>query len=160
MNIHVLIVEDNKDCAESMRLFLRMRTDAKYEVEVVETLAAGVERLAAGGIDAVLLDLSLPDGRDLDVVGQIAAAGKDVAIIVVTGWDSPRVAQLAKMSGADEVLVKPADPVEVSKKLQYLVIHRRAEADRHAIEAALSEMGSIIMRLGELAEKKPTISQK
>jgi DNA-binding response OmpR family regulator len=42
------------------------------DVETVATLAAARERLAKGGVDVVLLDLGLPDGRGADSVLEIS----------------------------------------------------------------------------------------
>src|SRR5688572_25028987 len=66
--IHVLIVEDSEDCAMSVQKILEARKEVSFTVEIVGTVGDAVRRLRCGGIDAVLLDLSLPDGDGVDVV--------------------------------------------------------------------------------------------
>lgn len=158
MNINVLIVEDNDDYAQSMRRILECSTEAFYKVEIVGSFSAAIERVAGDGIDAILLDLSLPDGVGHDVVKEIAeVAGENVALLVITGWANPETAIIAKEEGADEVLAKPADPIDVRRKLQYHVIRRRAEIDKHVIEVPVTEMSALIKRLKELIEQnKPS----
>ncbi len=149
--IRVLIVEDNADQAESMRRILESRSEVQFEPEVVGTLAAAETRLSRGGIDAVLLDLRLPDsGREEDVVHQIADRNPDVGIVAMTGWAGPEIAAPIKAAGADEVLIKPAEPMDVSIKLQTVVIHRRFSRQRKERERLLSEFAAQLVSLGEL----------
>jgi FixJ family two-component response regulator len=102
----------------------------------------------------VLLDLSLPDGRGIDVVRKIVEASGKVAVIVLTGWAGAEVAAPAKAAGADDVMLKPADPKEINKTLQWFVIQRRHDEEAHAIEKLLAEMSKPIMRVREIAEQK------
>ena len=155
MKIHVLIVEDNPDQAELLRYTLAARTEVAFTSEIVATCAEAVERLKLGGINAVLLDLSLPDATGIDVIRRIAAVSTDVGIVVLTGWGGPEMARPAKEAGADELLTKShAEPKDISLKLQSVVIHRKFDRDKHDIEAPLAEIGKIIMRSKELIERR------
>ncbi len=156
MNINVLVVEDNADHAESLRRILLSRTEVNYAVEVVRTLKDAVLRLSKSGIDAVLLDLTLADARGVEVIRKVVAAAADVGIVVLTGWEDVTIDATAKAEGANEILHKPASPVEISSKLQSVVIYRRYNKERHEIDKLLSEVGSLALRLGELSsETKP-----
>ncbi|HUB47743.1 MAG TPA: response regulator [Acetobacteraceae bacterium] len=55
---HILVVEDDPLVAEVIAAAL----DDDYRTSLVETSAAALDALAAGGIDLVLLDCTLPDG--------------------------------------------------------------------------------------------------
>ena len=57
----VLLIEDDEGDAFLIKHLLRDTYDFESKLEVSETLASGLERLGAGGIDVVLLDLGLPD---------------------------------------------------------------------------------------------------
>lgn len=151
--IRVLVVEDDRDHAETIRQVLIRRTEVAYQVEIAKTASEAIEKLTHDAFDAVLLDLSLPDAKGIDAVRRISDASKDVGVIVLTGWGGPETEQPAKDAGADAYLQKPTQPAEMSKKLQFVVINKRLEKERHTIEKSLEELGSIIMRVGNLIEK-------
>ncbi|HUB13189.1 MAG TPA: response regulator [Acetobacteraceae bacterium] len=61
---HILVVEDDPLVAEVIAAAL----DEDYVTSVVETSAAALGSLAKGGIDLILLDCTLPDGIDPQLV--------------------------------------------------------------------------------------------
>ena len=70
-SISVLLIEDNPIHA---RLFEKLLADVEhpsFKLETADTLAAGLERLVRGGIQVLLLDLVLPDSRELETVERV-----------------------------------------------------------------------------------------
>src|SRR5205807_4966511 len=59
--VKVLLVEDNPADARLIQESLAEASDDSFDLELADTLAAGLKRLSSGGIDAMLLDLALPD---------------------------------------------------------------------------------------------------
>ncbi len=70
--IRVLLIEDNPGDA---RLIREMLADvggaAAFQLDWVERLSIGIERLADGGVDVILLDLALPDSGAEDTFTKI-----------------------------------------------------------------------------------------
>ena len=62
----VLLIEDNPGDARLIKEMLSEAKDPDIELNCVDTLSSGLEELALGQIDLVLLDLSLPDSRPWD----------------------------------------------------------------------------------------------
>ncbi len=163
MDIKVLVVEDNVDHAESLKRILLSRTEVNYSVEVVRTLKDALARLKSSGINAVLLDLTLADAHGVEVIRKmkVASAEAGVGIVVLTGWEDVSIDDTAKAEGVSEILHKPASPVEISEKLQSVVIYHRYNKERHEIDKLLGDMGSIVWRLSELSsENKPLSVEK
>ncbi|MEK7329506.1 MAG: response regulator, partial [Candidatus Eisenbacteria bacterium] len=77
--IRVLHVEDSPGDARLLREALKGGRLA-FEIECADTMVGGLERLAAGGWDVVLLDLALPDSSGLESVSRVRAARPDVPI--------------------------------------------------------------------------------
>lgn len=83
--LKVLLVEDN---AGDARLIQESLSEAKgdpFEVEIADRLSAAVERLGKDGIDAVLLDLALPDSQGWGTFDTIRGEAPTVPVIVLTG---------------------------------------------------------------------------
>jgi PAS domain S-box-containing protein len=130
--LSVLLVEDSPADARLLRELLR--TTPAVRVAWVETLAAALARLAEPGVDLVLLDLGLPDSRDLDAVARIARAHPALPIVVLTGRDDDALALAALTSGAQDYLVKGAiEPGVLIRCLRYAVERKRAEGEREAL---------------------------
>jgi CheY-like chemotaxis protein len=63
--LRVLLIEDNPGDAELVKETLSAVGPAAFQIHWTQALLPGLDRLAAGDIDLVLLDMSLPDGPRL-----------------------------------------------------------------------------------------------
>jgi DNA-binding response OmpR family regulator len=124
----VLVVEDDDGIA--LPLVRTLEREA-YDVERVPSGTAGLDRVARGGIDLVVLDLGLPDLDGLDVCRQLRADGYVGGILILTarGGELDRVVGLDV--GADDYLGKPFALAE-------LLARTRALLRRHG-RAAVAE---------------------
>ena len=105
----VLLIEDNSRESRLIEIILDEADSADFKSERVDRLAGGLERLQQGGIDIVLLDLSLPDSFGLDTFRKLHQRVPDVPIIVLSGTDDERLAFHAVQEGAQDYLVKGPD---------------------------------------------------
>jgi DNA-binding response OmpR family regulator len=116
--MHLLVVEDDQ---RLRRLLKRLLEEDRHVVEVAADGATAIS-LATGtpGIEAVILDVGLPDISGLDVARQIRATGIDLSILMLTARDTvgDRVSGLD--AGADDYLVKPFAFEELSARLRAL----------------------------------------
>jgi two-component system CheB/CheR fusion protein len=114
--LRVLIVDDNRDSADSLALLLRMgghdcRTcyDGRSALETAEALRP----------QAILLDLSMPDLDGLEVCRRLRDAGfRDAFIVALTGYGQETDRRRSLAGGFDAHLVKPVDPELVTKLLE------------------------------------------
>jgi CheY-like chemotaxis protein len=84
-HIIVLLIEDDDDDALLIQKALAGAMKVPYVLRHVDGLSRGMECLAGGGIDVVLLDLGLPDGRGLSTFSVLHKQSPDVPVIVLTG---------------------------------------------------------------------------
>ena len=94
--------------------------------ETAEDLLGAIARLADGGIDVVVLSLSLPEG--LDALRSIRERAPDVPVIAVGGEGE---ATRALDSGASDVLPADAQPALLERAIRYASSMRRMEAELH-----------------------------
>src|SRR3990172_824502 len=91
--IAILLIEDNPGDARLIQEALLETTQdraatARFKLTVVERLSAGLEVLAQGNVDVILLDLSLPDSEGLSTLLSISAQAPALPVIVMTGLDN------------------------------------------------------------------------
>ncbi|MBI3716039.1 MAG: response regulator, partial [Betaproteobacteria bacterium] len=124
----MLLIEDNPGDVRLIRLHLADAPAAPFELVHADRLATGLERLAAGGIDLVLLDMSLPDSFGLDTFKRAHAAAPQVPIIVLSGLDDESVAVETVQLGAQDYLVKgQMDNRLLVHAMRYAIERKRAE---------------------------------
>src|SRR5688572_6128629 len=83
--IKVLLIEDNPLDVRLIAIMMRDSGGGLVQLEPVERLDTGLKRLDQGGIDVVLVDLSLPDSHGLETFERVHAHAPKVPIIVLSG---------------------------------------------------------------------------
>jgi signal transduction histidine kinase len=104
--IRVLLVEDNPTHAHVIQRHLEKVGQGLVAVEQVNRLEDALERLGTCKIDALLLDLALPDSEINDTLPRVVGAHSEVPIIVLTSLDDLEFATRAVGQGAQDFLVK------------------------------------------------------
>jgi PAS domain S-box-containing protein len=106
-HIHLLLIEDNPGDAGLIREMLAESKGMSFELEWTETLSEGIERLASGGIDVVLLDLALTDSTGLETLRRLRAASPWAPVVVVlSGLSDEEISFQAVQEGAQDYLIK------------------------------------------------------
>lgn len=120
--MHLLVIEDDERLG---RVLKRLLEDDRHVVDLAADGETGLDLAEADGLDAVILDIGLPDVSGIEVARRLRARGREVAILMLTARDtvSDRVAGLD--AGADDYLVKPFAYEELAARLRALA--RRAE---------------------------------
>jgi CheY-like chemotaxis protein len=123
--LHILVVEDNADCADSTAVLLRLWG---HHVDVVRDGLAALKAAQACPPDVLLLDIGLPGMVGYDVARRLReqVGPKRTFIIALTGFGRQEDRRRSEESGIDLHLLKPADP----EKLEVLLARLR---DRLAI---------------------------
>jgi OmpR family response regulator RpaB len=118
----VLLIDDDEQLAPPLAAYLR-RFD--FELEAAHRPSVGLQRLAQGGIEAVILDVMLPEMDGFEVCRRIRQ-GSDIPVLMLTarGELSDRVVGLEL--GADDYLPKPFEPRELAARLQTILRRVRA----------------------------------
>ncbi len=140
----ILLIEDNPADARLLREMLVEIKDAPFELEWVDRLSAGLERLTKGDVDAILLDLSLPDSQGLDTFLQVQAQAPHVPITVLSGLDDAALALQAVREGAQDYLVKgKIDGNLLVRAIRYAIERKRIEeALRDSLQFSSSLLGN------------------
>ncbi|HKS65971.1 MAG TPA: ATP-binding protein [Candidatus Acidoferrales bacterium] len=124
----VLLVEDNPGDARLIRESLTEMGRDPFDLETADRLATALRRLAEGGIDAVLLDLALPDSKGKETFTRAKEKAPSVPIIILTGLGDEGLALKMVQEGAQDYVAKlDLNGNTLSRAIRYAIERERAE---------------------------------
>jgi PAS domain S-box-containing protein len=117
--LRVLVVDDNRDGAESLSLMLEM---VGHEVQTAYDGVEAVQRAESFRPDVVLMDVGMPRMNGHEATRRIRSQpwGQDMTIIALTGWGQSSDRALSRGVGCDGHLVKPVSLPDLEQKLAEL----------------------------------------
>jgi DNA-binding response OmpR family regulator len=122
MEHRILVVEDQRDIAELVRMHIR---DLGHQVELAQDGDEGLAKARAGSYDLVVLDVMLPRRDGLDVVRQLRMEQNPVPVLMLTARSAEIDRVLGLELGADDYLTKPFSIPELQARIKAIL--RRAE---------------------------------
>lgn len=116
----ILIIEDHPKLNQSI---VKILEESGYDTVAAYSLSTA-RQLMSTAIDAVILDLMLPDGNGLDWLAELRTGGDQTPVLILTARDSvpDRVTGLDK--GADDYLIKPFAIDELLARVRALLRRR------------------------------------
>jgi CheY-like chemotaxis protein len=139
--VDLLLVEDNPDDARFVqRLVSNYQSETEPrettgpividELDHVDRLVDGLDRVQRRTPDAILLDLMLPDSSGLETVDRMVERAPAVPIVVLTGHDETEIGVEAIQRGAEEYLVKGSITATVLvRTLRYAIERKRNQRE-------------------------------
>ena len=140
----ILLIEDDWDVAQTVQDGLR--STGFSLTHGIDIASARKSLAAAGGFDAVVLDLTLPDGDGLAFAAELRAGGCDIPILMLTARDSVADRLAGFEHGADDYLGKPFDVNELTARLRAM-IKRAKQGERHILRYADLELNLLTRRV-------------
>ena len=138
--LKVLLVEDNAGDARLIQESLAEASDQSFDLEIAETLRTGLQRLHLGGIDAMLLDLALPDSFGMETFVRAKAQALGVAIIVLTGLADDSLALKLVQGGAQDFVAKvDVSGNNLTRAILYAVERERLEHEFRKLNLELEQ---------------------
>lgn len=116
--MRLLVIEDEARITEILKGAL-MR--AGFTVDAVALSADARAALAVVPYDAAILDLGLPDGDGIDLIGEVRTNGNLIPILVLTARDAVEDRVCGLDTGADDYLVKPFAITELIARTKALL---------------------------------------
>lgn len=119
--VRLLLVDDD----ESIRLLLEVTLEFDDRFELIGAAGTGDELLAyvaaSGDIDAILVDVTLPDRDGIELVRELRGLVPHAAIALYTGWSDPDLVERAVAAGANSVFTKSGDTLALFADILALV---------------------------------------
>lgn len=115
----VVIADDN----DGIRVLLRVLIETDGRLRLVGEATDGrqaLELVAAERPDVLLLDLSMPGLDGLQVLSELRQRTPALRVLVYSGFTGPDIREAALRAGADDFLLKGAEPQEIVDRLARL----------------------------------------
>lgn len=162
--IKVLLIEDNEEHVAFLRQLLANSEGAQFDLHRAGDVQAGIERLKDGGIQLILLDLTLPDSDGLETFIRVMEAAPDIPLIVLSGLSDVALAIETVQLGAQDYLVKGhVDNHLLMRSMQYAIERKRVQMQikraNDSLEARVRERTEMLVQTNaklqqEVAERK------
>lgn len=112
----ILIVDDNRDGAESLATLLMV---TGHETRMAHDGSEGLRLAEEFRPDLIVLDIGMPNLNGYDVCREIRRLpwGQGILIVAVTGWGQDEDRRRSRDAGFNHHFVKPVDPTELNKLL-------------------------------------------
>ena len=119
----ILLIDDDAQLGAPLATYFQ-----RFELELVHALrpSDGLAQLTAGGFDAVILDVMLPEMDGFELCRTIRKQG-DLPIVMLTARGEVMDRVVGLELGADDYLPKPFEPRELVARLQTVLRRRRAQ---------------------------------
>lgn len=114
MSVHILVVDDEKELADVLELYL---TSDGYIVHKFYTGADALECIAHTDLDLAILDVMLPDADGFQICKKIRETSYyPIIMLTATASDGDKIMGLT--IGADDYITKPFNPLEVAARVK------------------------------------------
>jgi len=131
--IRIAIVDDHAMVRAGLRQFFADQVDFVVVAEAANGRDA-LDLVRKGGIDVVLMDISMPDQSGVDALAAIKARQPDLPVLILSGFAETHYATTLLRQGASGYLNKDCDPEEIVKAI------RTVARGRKYITASVAEM--------------------
>ncbi len=154
--VRVLLIEGDAENARLLRDWSGESGEQEYLPEHAGSLSQGLERLHEGGIDIVLLNLSLPDSQGLEAFSWVRRQAPSVPIIVlVDDYDEDLAAEVMAEGAQDFLVNRQLDGRLLSLVIRYAIerhqllheLERQKAESLAEVEERLVRQNEVIMQL-------------
>ncbi len=128
--MNILIIEDEKELAQSMRHFLNQEG---YICDVALNFEEAYGNIQIHSYDCIVLDIMLPDGSGLDLLQKLKQKHSRAGIIIVSAKNALDDKIKGLNLGADDYLTKPFHLPELSARVKSIIRRRQFEGDKQVV---------------------------
>jgi DNA-binding NtrC family response regulator len=150
---HILVVDDEEAMTESLAAWLR---EDGYTVDTAASGREAIEKARGREYAIYFVDLKMPGGLDgIETMMEIRKLQKDASVIVITAYATVDTAIVAMKEGAQEYVVKPCHPQEISLLVERIIRVKNLERENAILRRKLTRQ----YRFHDLVSKNPRMAE-
>ncbi len=148
----ILLIESDAVAADKIRAALTPEGSRSFEVEWVLELSEGLARLSKGGIDAILLELSLPDCHGIETFDKLFNAVPDIPILILGNGNEALAKEAVGRGAQDYLLAGHLDSYSLPRALRGAIERKAVEdalyAEKERAVVTLNSIGDAVLCTG------------
>lgn len=134
---NIMVVDDEEVMRESLAAWLR---EDGYTVDTAESGKEAIEKTKLKEYAIYFIDLKMPGGYDgIETMMEIRKIQPDASIIIVTAYATVDTAITAMKEGAQEYIVKPCNPEEISLLVSRIIKIKNLQRENSILRKKLSK---------------------
>jgi DNA-binding NtrC family response regulator len=150
---HIMVVDDEEVMRESLAAWLR---EDGYSVDTASAGAEAVRMARAKDYAIYFVDLKMPGGMDgIETMMEIRKIHPEASIIIVTAYATVDTAITAMKEGAQEYIVKPCNPEEISMLVNRIIKVKNLQRENTILRKRLTKQYSF----QDIISKSPKMLQ-
>ena len=150
---HILVVDDEEAMTESLAAWLR---EDGYTVDTASSGREAIEKARAREYAIYFVDLKMPGGLDgIETMMEIRKLQKEASVIIITAYATVDTAIAAMKEGAQEYVVKPCHPQEISLLVERIIRVKNLQRENAILRRKLSRQ----YRFHDLVSKSPRMAE-
>jgi DNA-binding NtrC family response regulator len=150
---HILVVDDEEAMTESLAAWLR---EDGYSVETAASGREALEKARAREYAIYFVDLKMPGGLDgIETMMEIRKIQPEASVIIITAYATVDTAITAMKEGAQEYVVKPCHPQEISLLVERIIRVKNLQRENAILRRKLSRQYrfcDLVSKSGRMAE--------
>jgi len=165
---HILVVDDEEAMTESLAAWLR---EDGYSVDTAASGREAIEKARAREYAIYFVDLKMPGGLDgIETMMEIRKLQKEASVIIITAYATVDTAIAAMKEGAQEYVVKPCHPQEISLLVERIIRVKNLQRENailrrkltrqyrfHDLVSKSARMAEIFDLVREVASQRSTV---
>lgn len=165
---NIMVVDDEEVMRESLAAWLR---EDGYTVDTAESGMEAIDKTNRKEYAIYFIDLKMPGGHDgIETMMEIRKVRPDASIIIVTAYATVDTAITAMKEGAQEYIVKPCNPEEISLLVSRIIKIKNLQRENTILRKKLTKqysfcdiisknpkMGEIFGLIKEVASLRSTV---
>jgi DNA-binding NtrC family response regulator len=149
---HILVVDDEEAMTESLAAWLR---EDGYSVDTASSGREAIEKARAREYAIYFVDLKMPGLDGIETMMEIRKLRKDASVIIITAYATVDTAIAAMKEGAQEYVVKPCHPQEISLLVERIIRVKNLERENAILRRKLTRQ----YRFHDLVSKSPRMAE-
>jgi DNA-binding NtrC family response regulator len=165
---HILVVDDEEAMTESLAAWLR---EDGYSVDTAASGREAIEKARAREYAIYFVDLKMPGGLDgIETMMEIRKLQQEASVIIITAYATVDTAIAAMKEGAQEYVVKPCHPQEISLLVERIIRVKNLERENailrrkltrqyrfHDLVSKSARMAEVFDLVKEIASQRSTV---
>jgi DNA-binding NtrC family response regulator len=149
---HILVVDDEETMTESLAAWLR---EDGYTVDTASSGREAIEKARAREYAIYFLDLKMPGLDGIETMMEIRKLQKEASVIIITAYATVDTAIAAMKEGAQEYVVKPCHPQEISLLVERIIRVKNLQRENAILRRKLTRQ----YRFHDLVSKSPRMAE-